>query len=442
MKKPNTVSNETEALSDNVHRNSQWLVSANKRAKKQLSPKMYQLYCDYSDELLLNAHSTGGRKKILVQFVAIVTRYKIEDLKTITPERIKEIVLEIMKRHSNNGQETWYSADMKKQVRMMIRFAKTGSHLQAVTGDLPELLFIKCRKIKDKLSREDLPTDDDCQQILRACSDSLMDRAMLSVHMEAGTRIKELLSMQIKHVVIDEYGAMIAVDGKTGARKIRIVSSVPYLVKWINAHPYKDDRNHALFISTHANKYFGCGLTYVGFKSKLNTIVARTGIKKRVSSHLFRHKEITDLAGKLTEAESRIRHGWDSSSNMPSRYTHLNNTDVDNKMLELMGVKKKDVEDTPTYLECHFCHVKHPIDTKYCEACAKPLDVVEAERMQKESEDKTQAMVYELLRKEKSDKVKRNHQGEKDKEVKEQLKQQAEEIQMLKDMVNKMSKAE
>ena len=35
--------------------------------------------------------------------------------------------------------------------------------------------------------------------------------------MEAGTRIGELLSMQIRHVVTDEYGAMIAVDGKTGA---------------------------------------------------------------------------------------------------------------------------------------------------------------------------------------------------------------------------------
>jgi len=53
-----------------------------------------------------------------------------------------------------------------------------------------------------------------------------MDRAMLAVHMEAGTRIKELLSLQIKYVVIDEYEAIIAVDGKTGARKIRIVSSV------------------------------------------------------------------------------------------------------------------------------------------------------------------------------------------------------------------------
>ena len=438
MKKPNTVSNETEALSDNVHRNSQWLVSANKRAKKQLSPKMYQLYCDYSDELLLNAHSTGGRKKILVQFVAIVTRYKIEDLKTITPERIKEIVLEIMKRHSNNGQETWYSADMKKQVRMMIRFAKTGSHLQAVTGDLPELLFIKCRKIKDKLSREDLPTDDDCQQILRACSDSLMDRAMLSVHMEAGTRIKELLSMQIKHVVIDEYGAMIAVDGKTGARKIRIVSSVPYLVKWINAHPYKDDRNHALFISTFNTKFLGQGLSYGGFQAKLKKIVKNAGIDKRVHSHLFRHKAITDLAGKLTEPESRKRYGWSKSSNMPSRYTHMNNQDVDDKMLKIYGLKKRVEEEEPTFLECHSCHAKHPLDTKFCEACMKPLDVVEAERMENESKQHNEAMMYELLRREKS-KESKNRRGEK---LKQQLQDQQKEIQMLKDMVNKMSKAE
>ena len=347
-----------------------------------------------------------------------------------------------MKRHAKNGQETWYSADMKKQVRQMVRFAKTGSHLLPETGELAELRFIKCRKIKDKLTREDLPTDEDCKEILRACGDSLMDRAMLAVHMEAGTRVKELLSLQIKHVVVDEYGAIIAVDGKTGARKIRIVSSVPYLVKWINAHPYRDDRNHAIFISTYSNQYFGCGLTYVGFKAKLKTIVAKTSIKKRISSHLFRHKEITDLAGKLTEAESRIRHGWDSSSNMPSRYTHMNNQDVDNKMLQIMGVHKKDVEDIPTFIECHFCHVKHPLDTKFCEACAKPLDVVEAERMQKESKDETQAMVYELMRKEKSDKAKRNHQGEKDKEINKQIKQQADEIKMLKDMITKMSKAE
>ena len=71
MKKPNTISNETEALSENVHRNAQWITSSRKRAKKQLSSNMYQLYCDYSDELLLNAHSTGGRKKILVQLTTI-----------------------------------------------------------------------------------------------------------------------------------------------------------------------------------------------------------------------------------------------------------------------------------------------------------------------------------------------------------------------------------
>ena len=35
MKKPITISNETEALSENVHRNVQWLETARKRAKKQ-----------------------------------------------------------------------------------------------------------------------------------------------------------------------------------------------------------------------------------------------------------------------------------------------------------------------------------------------------------------------------------------------------------------------
>ncbi|MDH3312538.1 MAG: hypothetical protein OEM28_05235 [Nitrosopumilus sp.] len=37
--------------------------------------------------------------------------------------------------------------------------------------------------------------------------------------------------------------------------------------------------------------------------------VRQAGITKRISSHLFRHKEITDLANKLTESENRIRHG-------------------------------------------------------------------------------------------------------------------------------------
>ncbi|MBT6646056.1 MAG: hypothetical protein HOB51_00850, partial [Thaumarchaeota archaeon] len=76
--------------------------------------------------------------------------------------------------------------------------------------------------------------------------------------------------------------------------------------------------------------------------------------------------------------------------------------------------------------------------TRFCETCAKPLDVVEAELMKSKAKEETQAMVYEIMRQDKS-KKKKNKRGE---ALQEQLLSQQEEIQSLKDMITKMSKAE
>ena len=66
MIKPNQISNSTESIQENVHKNKKWLAKARINAKKRLTPNMFELYCDYSNELLLNSHSLSGRKKILV----------------------------------------------------------------------------------------------------------------------------------------------------------------------------------------------------------------------------------------------------------------------------------------------------------------------------------------------------------------------------------------
>ena len=168
----------------------------------------------------------------------------------------------------------------------------------------------------------------------------------------------------------------------------------------------------------------------------MEKVVAKTDIEKRIHSHLFRHAEITKRATQLTEAQARIRYGWGKSSNMPSRYTHLNDKDVDDKMLQIMGVKKKEVEEEAPIIECQYCHVKYSRDTLYCETCAKPLDVVEAERMKQEQKEETQAMVYEMVRKEKASISRKARQLKNDKLIDEQQK----EIETLKEMVAKMSK--
>jgi len=77
--------------------------------------------------------------------------------------------------------------------------------------------------------------------------------AMIHVQYEAGTRPGELLSLRLKHVKFDQYGAIIHIDGKTGPRPIRLVTSVPSLAAWFDAHPLKDNLESPLWIKLDKN---------------------------------------------------------------------------------------------------------------------------------------------------------------------------------------------
>ena len=122
MKKPDKISNTTEAIKENVHRKDKWLAEQSITAKKKLSPKMFELYQRYDEEMVITSLSSSSRHKNLIQFIHIVQRYKIEDLAAITEQQIKKILTEIMNTYSSGGQETHYTQDMKKQLRYIRLF--------------------------------------------------------------------------------------------------------------------------------------------------------------------------------------------------------------------------------------------------------------------------------------------------------------------------------
>jgi len=233
------------------------------------------------------------------------------------------------------------------------------------------------------------------------CADSSRDKAMISVHAEAGTRINEVLAMKIKDFTLDKFGGIIKVDGKTGVRPIRIVKSVPYLTKWLNDHPYQNDLENPLWVYIRNSDSFGKPMNYAGFNAILQKRVRQAGISKRISSHLFRHKEITDLANRLTESESRMRHGWEKNSLMPARYSHLNQDDLDEKMLGIMGVKAQK-EQKESLQECVYCNIRYSIETRFCDNCSRPLNITDALEMEKEQEERTKSLILETLRQEHS----------------------------------------
>jgi integrase/recombinase XerD len=106
------------------------------------------------------------------------------------------------------------------------------------------------KKIERLKLPEDMLTEEDVSRLIQMAS-SPRDKAFVSTLYESGCRISEILFLKFKNVNFDQYGAVLLIPPmKTGLRRVRIVSSVPYLSEWINKHPGKSDPNNYLWTNS------------------------------------------------------------------------------------------------------------------------------------------------------------------------------------------------
>ena len=98
-------------------------------------------------------------------------------------------------------------------------------------------------------------------------------------------------------------------------------------MKWIEIHPFKNNREHHLFIAL-SNNYYGHQLYQYTVGSTLRKLAKRASIdKQRITCHTaFRHSRLTYLASSLNWNENKLRTfaGWSSTSNMTEVYCHGN----------------------------------------------------------------------------------------------------------------------
>ena len=311
-----------------IHDYDYQLKNLNSLLKKDLSKNNFDLVTKY-DIVMVNASLSKATRHKNLKMILSLTRLLDKDWENVTGEDIEKLVFKVMNQYGNqNGQETNTTWDHKKILKLFFRWVKLGSRDFKEVGDPPETKKVKIRKVKDKIVREHLLTEEDRTKLLHACGENARDRAFIDCHFEAGTRPGEILNLQIKHVKFDEYGAILHVDGKTGARPIRLVKSTPNLAAWMSVHPSKDDPAAPLWPNVSYNKR-GESLSYAGARKMLNSRCRQANLGKRVNLNLFRHSEATSTANFMTEAQMRKRHGWAANSQMPARYVHLVNADVD-----------------------------------------------------------------------------------------------------------------
>lgn len=309
--------------------------------KSELSSENIELLEKYETELINTGLAKATRIKQL-QILYSITKKISKNWTCVSKTDLDRLVREIMDQYGDvNGDETETSRDFKKILKIFYRWFKLGSRDHKQVGDPQETKGIRLKRPKDKITRENLVTEEDRTKLLHACAENLRDRAFIDVHLEAGTRPGEILSLQLKHVEFDNFGARIRVDGKTGARPIRLVRSVSNLRLWIQVHPFGDNPNSPLWIALDSKNY-GKPMTYPAAKAMVTKRCKRAKIPKKLNLKIFRHSAATYMAKILTDAEMKKRHGWSRTSNMPARYVHLVDSDVEEKILAHYGLSNSD----------------------------------------------------------------------------------------------------
>jgi len=316
------------------------------------------------------------RPKTRVSYLIALKRlclWSPRGLEEITKEDLKDF-FDHLSRELKPGSLSSYKASIK----FFYKWLHTGRLDSRRYPELVDWIKTTRRKRLPIEKERDLLTPGEVASMVRS-ADHPRDKALLMTLYEGALRAGEALSLRVGSVRFDQYGGSIMVDGKTGQRRIRLVDAIPYLRDWLNSHPLKDDPEAPLWIVTR-----GATLHEPLKIRSLNEIVRkyarRSGLRKRVHPHLFRHSRLTFLAGKLREQTLKYYAGWTPDSRMASVYVHLSGRDLDPEILALHGIEtgeEEAPEERPRDLsprECPRCGSSNPFDAAYCSRCGMILD--------------------------------------------------------------------
>lgn len=270
----------------------------------------------------------------------------------------------LVARIERSDRSEWTKHDYKISIRKFFRWMGK--------DDLVSWINVQMRHNTQKLP-EELLSEQEIKRLIEV-AEHPRDKAIIATLYDSGCRIGELGGLKIKHLSFDRYGAVLTVNGKTGMRRVRVIFSVPYLASWLDIHPQKDNPDAYLWLLIRG-KGNGQPMQYQAFRKLIITLAAKAGIKKRVYNHLFRHSRSTELAQHLTESQMEAHLGWVHGSDMPSVYVHLSGKQVDDAMLRIYGMKKKeDMIPELTSKTCPVCEKINGSTSKFCARCGHPLD--------------------------------------------------------------------
>lgn len=334
---------------------------------------------DYYRSIKLNSRVRSiGTIFNYLRHVKLLGEFRKKPFNEFTKEDIEEYILYLQRKDKPNK---------ANQINQTMIFVKAFFKWLYQTDTYPDVVKWMKPKLKpNKLRYEDLITWEETLDLMRFCY-SARDRCILALLRDIGGRVEEsILRPKIKDLIKDEYGFKIRLIGKTGERTVRLTKSVPFMVEWLNNHPFKNESENSLFCVLSSRKFnigknkcvkkFGNPLGYQTVQSFFKELRQRSGIKKPLHPHVFRHVSATDRALQgFQEKELRVIYGWSANSRMVDLYCNFDSEQVDEKILEKEGkiVKKDKKIEIANAIICTNCSKENMPTNLYCSVCNNEL---------------------------------------------------------------------
>ncbi|MBI5391592.1 tyrosine-type recombinase/integrase [Candidatus Woesearchaeota archaeon] len=345
--------------------------------ESQLSLKNKQLIFSFVNDLLLEGLSLPRLIKYL-RLLRLIGISINKDFDTVSKDDLKQFISSIQQKITYSP---WTIRGYKEIVRRFYRWMEKTQGYACII----DWISLKVSKSQKKLpSQTELFTEEDVQTLLKY-AEHPRDKAFVSMLWESGACIGEIGNLCLENITVDKYGILLAMQGKTGSRKIRLISSTPYVITWINTHPWKENPKAPLWINVGTIKH-NQAMKYDNMWILLRNLSHKSGIRKKFNPHIFRHSRATFMAHHLTEFQMNHYFGWTQGSDMPSTYVHMSGRDVDNAILTMNGVVIKENKEAQKFSPhiCGRCETINAHDSKFCNKCSGILDPKYAMELQEQ----------------------------------------------------------
>lgn len=253
------------------------------------------------------------------------------------------------------------------------------------TPDCVKTIKKKKNKRISKYSPNDVWSEEELLLAVKYC-DNLRDRLILCMLWDMAARNHELCKMKIRDIVIKEQYAEASTswDTKTGVRTNPIIIGFPYLVEYLNNHPFANDPDSYLLLSTRMLRPlqpFTIANMTKSLKGKIQLLLDEEQIlqedrdkvsnllKKPWNPYLLgRHSSITEKTDYMSDYQLRQYSGWSIDSNRAIVYTHRKTKQVINPILEEHGIIQKK-EKKLSRRVCTRCKSVMSIEAVLCTSC-------------------------------------------------------------------------